>query len=79
MKIKNSFFPQKGIYKWYLLKYFGTFTIFIDRAVIEFEKHWLINHSNTKENQDKFRVGILDEYRIEFLYLVNKRKEIKKI
>jgi hypothetical protein len=35
------------MYKRYLLKYFGTFTVFIDRAVIEFQKHWLINCSNT--------------------------------
>ena len=47
-KFKNSLFSQKGMYKWYLLKYFGTFTVFIDHTVIKFQKHWLINHSNTK-------------------------------
>ena len=41
------------MYKWYLLKYFGTFTIFIDRAVIEFQKHQLINHGNTNYKCDK--------------------------
>jgi hypothetical protein len=35
------------MYKLYLLKYFGTFTIFIDSAMIEFQKHQLNNHSNT--------------------------------
>ena len=36
------------MYKCYLLKYFGTFTLLIDHAVIEFQKHWLINYGNTK-------------------------------
>ena len=46
-KVENSFFFQRGMYKHYLLKHFGTFTIFIDHAMIEFQKHQLINHSNT--------------------------------
>ena len=43
----NFFFSQKGMYKCYLLKYFGTFTIFIDHTMIDFQKHWLINRGNT--------------------------------
>src|ERR1700692_1907148 len=35
------------MYKHYLLKIFGTFTVFIDRAMIEFQKHRLINRGNT--------------------------------
>jgi len=42
IKFKNSFSPQKDMYKHYLLKYFGTFTIFIDCAMIECQKHQLI-------------------------------------
>jgi len=47
-KVENSFFFQRGMYKHYLLKHFGTFTIFIDHEMIEFQKHWLINHGNTR-------------------------------
>ena len=36
----------KGMYKFYLPKYFGTFAVVIDCAVIEFQKHWLINCNN---------------------------------
>ena len=46
-RIKKTIFPQEGTYKLYLLKYFGTFAVVIDCAVIEFQKHWLINSSNT--------------------------------
>ena len=35
------------MYKRYLLKYFGALTGFIDRAMNEFQKHQLINCSNT--------------------------------
>jgi len=37
-KIQKFVFPKKGKYKRYLLKYFGTFTVFIDRGMIEFQK-----------------------------------------
>src|SRR5882762_10101197 len=46
-KIQKFVFPKKDRYKRYLLKYFGTFTIFIDRGTIEFQKHRLINRGNT--------------------------------
>jgi hypothetical protein len=36
------------MYKRYLLKHFSALTVFIDCAMIEFEKHQLINHGNTK-------------------------------
>jgi hypothetical protein len=36
------------MYKRYPLKYFGAFTTaFINRAMNEFQKHWLINRGNT--------------------------------
>jgi hypothetical protein len=35
------------MYKHYPIKHFGGFIIFIDRAMIEFQKHLLINHGNT--------------------------------
>src|ERR1700677_268 len=35
------------MYTRYLLKYFGIFTVFIDCAMIGFQKHRLINHGNT--------------------------------
>jgi hypothetical protein len=35
------------MYKRYPLKHFGAFIIFIDRAMIEFQKQWLINCGNT--------------------------------
>jgi hypothetical protein len=44
------------MYKWHLLKYFGTFTVFIDRTVIEFQKHQLINRGNTNPSR-----GFLNE------------------
>jgi hypothetical protein len=36
------------MYKRYLRKYFGTFTVFIDRVMIKFQKHRLINHTKTR-------------------------------
>ena len=36
------------MYKHYLRKYFGTFYVFIDPAMIEFQKHRLYNRSNTR-------------------------------
>ena len=46
---ENSFFPKQGIYKHYLYKYFWTFNIFIDCAVINFKKHQLHNCGNTTD------------------------------
>ena len=40
------FSSPKGMYKFYLPKYFGTFAVVIDCAVVEFQKHWLINCNN---------------------------------
>src|SRR5882762_7703237 len=37
------------MYKQHLLKYFGTSTVFIDHAVIGFQKHQLINRGNTSQ------------------------------
>ena len=36
------------MYKRCLLKYFGAFTVFIDHAMIDFQKHRLINRGNTR-------------------------------
>src|ERR1700677_763683 len=44
---RKFLFSQKGMYTRYLLKYFGVFTVFIDRAIIGFQKRRLINHGNT--------------------------------
>ena len=46
-EIRKFFFSQKGMYKRYPLKHFGAFIVFIDRAMIEFRKQWLINRGNT--------------------------------
>src|ERR1700685_3417104 len=47
-KVENSFFSQRGMYTHYPIKHFGALTIFIDRAMIEFQKHQLINCDNTR-------------------------------
>ena len=47
-KSRKLFFPQKGMYKRYPLKHFGAFTVFIDRAMIEIQKHRLINCNTTR-------------------------------
>jgi hypothetical protein len=39
-EIQKFFVSQKGMYKRYLLKYFGTFTVFIDHTVIKLQKYW---------------------------------------
>src|ERR1700683_4448706 len=44
---RKFLFAPKGMYARYLLKYFGVFAVFIDRAIIEFQKHRLINRGNT--------------------------------
>ena len=50
-------FSQKGMYTRYLLKYSGVFTVFIDCAIIEFQKHRLINHGNTISGGQKVHVS----------------------
>ena len=50
-EIRKFFFSQKGMYKRYPLKHFGAFIVFIDRAMIEFQKQWLINRGNTNPNR----------------------------
>jgi len=51
-EIWKFFFSQKGMYKRYPLKHFGTFIVFIDREMIEFWKQRLINRGNTILDSD---------------------------